>query len=60
MTIKLFAAGNQQHRTANNAKGWIFGWTSSHASTHARDTRDPKQQAPSFGMYGALIGGNGR
>lgn len=63
MTIKLFTTGgHQQPRTANNAKGWTFGWTSSKASAHARDARshDTRQPAPSFGMYGVLISGNNR
>ena len=65
MTIKSFINAQKNRVTETSSKGWTFGWTSSQAASlarHAGNTRSEKSRQPaqSCGMYGTLIGGNGR
>ncbi|MGB7196569.1 MAG: hypothetical protein WBD81_24205 [Collimonas pratensis] len=62
MTIKSFINAQKNRVTETSSKGWTFGWTSSQAASLAGNTRSEKSRQPAqnCGMYGTLIGGNGR
>ncbi|PFH11860.1 hypothetical protein BCF11_4326 [Collimonas sp. PA-H2] len=62
MTIKSFINAQQQRIAGTPSKGWTFGWTSAQAASHARHNSDAhsrqhRQPAQSYGMYGTLISG---